>query len=418
MSNQFKNILIVGQGATASALAKKLIQYKDVEKIYITSEYNITSDCFENVDLREDDLTGLLKFALEKNIDLTIPTSEKSLKADIVSFFLTNGQNIFGPTKEACNIALSNSMGKKFLYRLRALTSKFGIFDKAQVAEDYLTTAKFPVTIKTDEYSDILDDRLVCPTMSLATEFISNLASKNVPNIIIEEFVFGKSFTIYFVTDGYSAIELPAIENYKFTQDGDGGILTNGIGCYAPHSKISNVTIERVKNIISNALAILAQKGSPYVGIIGLEGVLTNDDKFVINEFKPFFQEHDVSAILNLINDDLIKIIKACINGFFADEYEEIKTNNYSTISATVIARQAGKTIKGLNNIEDLNNVDFIKISKTNDEQYLTKKGASFTLTRTAGTLAKAQEFLYDDLEQIDFEGIKYRKDIGGKCNY
>lgn len=413
-----KNILIVGQGAVASALAKKLIQYENVEKIYITTQSNIQSEFYENIDIREDDLTGLLKFALEKEIDLTIPTSEKALKADIVSFFLTNAQNIFGPSKEACNIALSNTLGKKFLYRLRALTAKFRIFDKAQMAEDYLTTAKFPVSIKTDEYSSILDDRLVCPTISLATEFISSLFNQNTPNVLIEEFIYGKSFTIYFITDGYSAIELPCVESYKFTQDGDGGILTNGIGCYAPHSKITNLVIEKIKKILSNALSILAQKGSPYVGIIGVEGVLTEDEKFFINEFKPFLQEHDASAVLNLISDDLIKIMEACINGFFADEYNEIKTNNYTSISATVIARQDAKIIKGLNKIEDINNVDFINIDKNDNDKFVTKKGASFTLTRVAGTLAKAKEFLYDDLEQINFDGIKYRKDIGGKCNY
>ena len=87
MDKKKKNILIIGKGAAAAALGKKLRQNETVDNIFMAPS--------SEVDIREDDLTGLLKFALENEIDLTIPVSEKALDADIVSFFQTNGQNIF-----------------------------------------------------------------------------------------------------------------------------------------------------------------------------------------------------------------------------------------------------------------------------------------------------------------------------------
>ena len=258
-----KNILIIGHGAAASALAKKLRQNTEIGEIYIAYGNGVVSKDFKNIDIREDDLTGLLKFALENEIDLTIPISEKSLRADIVSFFQSNGQNIFGPSKEACNIALNNGAGKKFLYKIHAQTSKFGIFDKIQQAEDFLKSANFPVTIKCREYSDITKDRLVCPTISLACEYLSTLFSKNETDILIEEFTYGRNFTIYFITDGYSAIPFASVANYKFTQDGDGGILTNGIGCFTPDYRISEVVIQRVENVVRNTLVSLDKNGEP-----------------------------------------------------------------------------------------------------------------------------------------------------------
>lgn len=412
MNQTKKNILIVGQGAKVSALAKKLRNNNSVDNIYAAPGLCIETEYCKNIDIREDDITGLLKFALENNIDLTIPVAEKAIAADIVTFFLTNGQNIFGPALEAANIALNKATGKKLLYKIHAQTSKFGIFDRQQAAEDYLESANFPVTIKCAEQEE-LDDRLVCTTMSLAKEFLLNLTSKNEQNILIEEFVYGKTFTIYYITDGYTALPVTAAADYKFSQDGNCGILTKGVACYAPDFRISQTIFSRVENIIKNILTSLDRKGSPYLGILGIECTLTGEDKFFVNELKPFLQNHDATAVLNLIDDDLIEIFMSCINGFFSDEYLQIKTNNFSSAAITVSARQHNKVIKGLDNIQEIENIDFSNIKTTNDGKYLTSKGEVFTLTRMAGTLSRALANLYDDLSEINFDGIKFRKDIG-----
>ncbi len=407
------NVLIIGKGAAAEALARKLYKAQDIGKVFIAPGGNIKSETFEYVDLREDDLTGLLKFVLENEVCLTIPVSEKALKADVVSFFQDNGQAIFGPSQDSCNFVLNKASGKKFLYKIHAQTSKFGIFDKLSMAEDWLKTAAFPVTIKCSEYTN-LDDRLVCPTMSLAREFLDVLFSKGETSVLVEEFTFGHNFTVYYITDGYSAVPITAVGNYKFTHDGDGGILTNGTGCYAPDYKVSQIVISRLDNVVRNTLVSLDKKGTPYMGILGVECVLTGEDKFYVNEFKPFLQDYDAAAILNLVDDDLIEIFKACIDGLFADEYDEIKLNNFSSIAAVVLSRQVNKRIAGMDNIDDLENVLFINTKKTQNGEYLTGKGQEFVLTRSASTFTRAKSYLYEDLEQINFDGIRYRKDILG----
>lgn len=107
---------------------------------------------------------------------------------------------------------------------------------------------------------------------------------------MVEEFAHGKNFTVYFITDGYSALPLTSVANYNFMEDGDGGILTSGVGCYAPDYKISEVVISRVENVVRNALVSVEKKGEPYVGILGVECVLTGEDKFYVTEFKPFYK--------------------------------------------------------------------------------------------------------------------------------
>ena len=411
MSDDKKNILIVGQGAVVSALAKKLAKSPHTDKIFAAPGGSIASEVYESVDIREDDVTGLLKFALEHEIDLTIPVSSAALGADIAGIFAENGQNVFAPTADACKIALENVYGKKFLYKIHAQTSKFGVFDKLQQAEDYLKTAAFPVIIRTDKYNG-LEDRLVCPTISLAKNFLDALFSKNETGVLIEEFVYGTNFTVYFISDGYSALPVTAVRNYKFMQDGDGGFFTNGMGCFAPDFKVSDVVLSRVENIIKNSLASLEKKGTPYLGIIGADCTMTGFDKFYVNEFKPFLQSFDAAAVLNLIEDDLIDVFIACIDGIFADEWETIRLNNLASASAVVVSRQNNKAIAGLNRVEDINNIDFCSVSKTNDDKYLAPKGEAFVLTRCASTLNRAKSYLYEDLALVDFAGMKYRKDI------
>lgn len=411
MTNGKKKILIVGKGAVSSAFAKKLGQLAEVEEIFIAPSNGIESDEYKTADLREDDLTGLLKFVLDNEIDLTIPVSEKALKSDIVSFFQENGQNIFGPGAQACKIALNKSSGKRFLYKIHAQTAKFGVFDKAQQALDWLKTANFPVLIRCSESSS-QGDRLVCPTISLAGEFLDNLFSKNETDVLIEEYIYGHNFTVYYITDGYSAIPVCAVSNYKFASDGGGGFLTNGTGCYAPDYKISEIVFSRLDNVVKNILDSLDKKKSPYMGIIGLDCTLTDEDKFVVNEIKPFLQDFDAAAVLRHIDDDLIRIFYACIDGLFADEYTQIQTNGLASVSAVVISRQYNKIVKGLDMIDDIGDVDFISVRKNADGTYLTDKGECFVLTRTASTLSRAKDYLYDDLNQIKFDGLRYRSDI------
>ena len=406
MENNKKNILVIGKGAVASAFAKKVAKEDEVGTVYVAPGNGVESDFYTNIDIREDDLTGLLKFALENDIYLTIPVTIEALKSDLVSFFMDNDQNIFGPTKGACNIALNKAIGKKFLYKIHAQTSKFGTFDKQNVAQDWLKTATFPVTIKSSEKSS-QGDRLVSPTISLAEQFLDNLFSRGETGVLIEEYTYGHNFTVYFMTDGYSAIPFATVGNYKFMEDGDGGLLTEGVGCYTPDYKVSQVIISRVENVVRNTLVALDKKGEPYVGILGVDCTLTGEDKFFVNEFKSFMQDFDVAAVLNSVEENLIDVFIACIQGLFADEYEQIKSNDLHSISAVVYARQGGKLINGLELIDNSENLDFIQYNKN-----LTVQGANFVLTCCASTLSRAKNKLYDDLSEISFDGIKYRKDI------
>jgi phosphoribosylamine-glycine ligase len=190
-------------------------------------------------------------------------------------------------------------------------------------------------------------------------------------------------------------------------EDCDGGLLTEGVACYSPDYKVSQILISRVENVVRNTLVALDKKGESYMGILGVDCTLTGEDKFFVNEFKPFMQDFDSKAVLNSVDENLVDVFVACIQGLFADEYEEIKSNDLHSISAVLSTRQVGKQIKGLDLIDDVEDIDYVS-----GNGKLTVQGENFVLTRCASTLSRAKNKLYDDLSEIDFDGIKYRKDI------
>lgn len=416
MKEEKTNILIISQSACAQALARKLSQYEECGKIFVAPASEITSDLYESVDIRADDLTALLKFVLENDIKLTIPISETALKSDIASFFHANGQNIFAPTALACEHVINKIKGKHFLYKIHAQTAKFGVFDKLQSAQDWLEKSNFPITIKCSENIKSVQDKLVCPTATFANKFLDELFSKGENAVLLEEYTFGHNFTIYFVTDGYSALPITSVGNYKFEQDGDGGIYTNGMGCYTPDYKISETVISRVSNVVKNMLEYLDRKNTPYLGILGVECTLTGEDKFYVNEFKPFFEDFDATAVLNSIDENLIEIFNACIHGLFADEYEQIKTNETSSVSAVLTSKYNNITIEGIENIEG--NIDIISVKTSLDGKFLTTKNPTFVITQNSSNLFRAKKLLSEDISLITFEGKHYRKDILKDINY
>ena len=404
------NILIVGKGAVASALAKKLIQYSDVENIYITSPTQDYDFC-TSVDIRENDVNGLLKFALENDIDLTIPISYKSLNSDIVSFFQSNGQNIFGPDKKCYSVFNNTISCKKFLYKIHAQTAKFGFFNKLQNALDYIKQTAYPIIVSTLNPSSLIgDDRFVVSTVSLAARILEELfVNKSEQEVLIENFTNGKDFTIYYITDGYSVLPITSVQNYKFYKDGDRGFYTDGCGAICPDYRISEVIYERVGTIVKNILLNFEKKGNPYIGILGIEGVLTTEDRFYVSDIKPFLQNHDARAVLNIVEEDILRLFNSCVNGSFSDEYQQIRTNNLSSVSVSVFSEKSENEIKGLDKIEDSESIDYFSNIEQTAKSAL---GHNFTLTHSNSTISRARKNVYEDLTQISFEGMHYRKDI------
>ena len=408
-----KNVLIIGNCAKEYAFAKKLSELDYIEKIFVAPGNDAMKEFCECVDIRENSPIELLEFALENNVDLTVVLSEKAIKADVVGFFTDNGQQVFGPTAKSAEICTCKSYGKRFMYKLRVPTPKFGIFEKSNLATDYVRNAELPIVVKTDEFRGI-NGTLVCGSFDIARAFIDESFLRGEQRIILEDFVYGHEFSFYVITDGYNALPLTSVANYKFDLDGDGGLLTPGMGCFAPDYKISLDNEQFIMNeIIFPALETLAQNETPYVGILGVDAVLTPDGEVVALEFNSSLQEHDCQSVLSLINDDLYLLMQACATGSFADDYSNINISDDFSVSAVLSSgRKSGAIIYGLDNLDESTKIAHFNTRKNKYLEYETVGGRTLLVTKNAKTISIAVNNLYEELNTITFEGKKYRKDL------
>ena len=408
-----KKILIVGSSANTYSIAKYFAKTKNEFEIFVVPGNDIVSKFATRIDIRESDISELLKFAITNDINLTVVTSKEAIKNDIAGDFRENSQLIFAPEAKCANFATSRAYAKKFLYKLQIKCPKFGIFDKAQFAYEYAKNAQYPLLITTDNDNEN-SVRAVCSSIQHAQTCINDIFGQGDDIVVMEEYIYGHPFTLYIITDGYQALPICAVGDYKFLEDGDGGIYSKGCGAFAPDYKVPLEIIDRIINKdVSLIIKSLQKQGKQYVGILGIEAVLKSDNTYIITGFAPFFKEHDTDIILSILDTNLYNLMKSCANDSFSDEYDEIPTNSMSAVSCIISSRFSGSIISGLDEDDDEYSIISHFGTKRNKYfEYLTNKGRTISVTQSAATLSRARTLLYENINNIKFEGRKYRKDI------
>ena len=405
-----KKILIIGNSASAYALAKKISENNNV---FVAPGCDTINEFATCIDIREDSETELLEFVLENDIDLTIPISKKTLETNIVELFNTNGQNIFAPSLNSTNIIFDKNIMKKVLYKLRIPTPKFGIFEKQNMAADYIKNIKTPFVIKTNEPASAT----ILASPKTAKNILDLYFSKKNQKVLIEDYVWGTPFAFYVITDGYKALPMGSSILYKHSLEGDGGQLTSGMGACCPNYKIS---LENeyfiMDNVVYPLLEYLEQNGTTYLGILSIQGILTEDGNIQVLSLEPFMQDADCSAILELLDIDILKLVDACVLGSFSDEFNFIPQKDLSATSLVLISKNKEAIAGTINGIKDLDeNIKlafFPTVTKNKYLEFEAKNGSVLVMTAIASTVTSSRRKIYEEVENINFEGIAYRKDI------
>ena len=414
MEKMGKKVLIIGSSACEYTLAKKMSELQEISEIFVAPGNDGMQEFCTVVDIRENSIQELLEFVLENAVDLTVASSEIAIKNNIASVFQQNNQMIFAPSQKSANICLSKAFGKKFMYKTRIPCPKFGIFDKPTLAVNYVEKSKMPIVIKTDEHQE--NGVLVCNSFSIAKNFIEELFDRDEKKVILEDYVLGHEFSFYVITDGYHALPLGSVATYKSELEGNGGVLTEGLGAFTPDYKISKQVEQKImQQIIYPAINILAKEQTPYVGILGVDLVMDDMENLSALEFNSFLRTPDAQGILELLNENIYNLFEACVVGSFADDYEQLDIPDKFAASCVILAKSKEKIIQGLDDLDENTKVAHINTKKNKYLEYETISGRTLILTRIARVLSKALDDLYEELSVINFEGMKYRKDIGFK---
>lgn len=412
-------ILIVGNKNVHNALATKLKAQNPDALIFVTSQEENACGSAISIDILPTSTDELVEFAQANEISLTIVADENAIQSGIVDAFNNAGLMVFAPDSEAVGIAYSKSYAKKQMYKLGFNTPKFGIFDKLSNAQDYLKKTTYPVIVKYDNHVD--GERVFfCSCERVAQNTIENIfiSAHQGCKIVIENYVQGREFSYYFLTDGYNALPISSVVPYKYSSDYDGGSITNGVGAYAPANFVSEDDERYILNdIVYPLLESISTNGEPYCGVLGIDFILDEQNQLWVVEFNSFFNQPDLDCVLELLEDDLLSLLRACCVGSLADDYEQIKTNSSCVLSSVLlkigqhVLDNEVSEIKNLDLLDDDVNVNFYNVTKK-DGKIFAKNGRVMSLSVKSSTLSNAKTVLEDNVSAIEFDGLRYRKDL------
>ena len=389
-----RKVLILGKSAKEFALAKLLSKNSGV---YVSSGNSAMADFASLVDFENYDVAKIIEFVLENDISLTIPVDADSVSQELLRHFESNNLPIFTPNKEFLTLISDKLAVKKFLYMLRVQTPRFASFDKVSVAYDYVKNLKNPLVIK----SNLGEYATICMNERIAKTAIDDLAFRN-ENILIEEHITGQTFTIYFISDGYKVLPIGNSQNYNFLLEGDGGVLTNGVGAVSPYFKLTEGHIDYLTSTVASSIINhFEQQGNPLLGIFGLEVILTPDDILFVSNIKNFISDADAQGVLALMDIDFLKLIDDCLMGVFADMYDYIPQKDGYAVSAVLSSRKDGEIIQGIDNLSEETLVSFYGVEKNKYLEYETKKGKVMNVTAIAGTISRARDILYSEISDL-----------------
>ncbi len=419
------NILIIGGGGREHALAWKAAQSPQAEKVFVAPGNAGTAleSKLKNVAISAEDIDGLLAFAQEQKVGLTIVGPEAPLVAGIVDAFTSAGQRCFGPTQGAAQLEGSKAFTKDFLARHDIPTAAYGNFTEIEPALAYLQQVGMPIVIKADGLAAgkgviITDD------MATAEETVKDMLSGNSfgdagHRVVIEEFLEGEEASFIVMVDGKNILPMATSQDHKARDNGDKGPNTGGMGAYSPAPVVTPEMHNRIMDeVIRPTVEGMAAEGHPYTGFL-YAGVMVDSNGIPkVLEYNCRFGDPETQPIMLRMRSDLVELCNAALDG----KLDECNTEWDSRPALGVVLAAGGypasyakgEIISGLpENSGSKESKLFHAGTSEKDGEIVTSGGRVLCATALGETVALAQQNAYALAQQIHWKDAFYRTDIG-----
>jgi len=418
-------VLLVGGGGREHALAWKIGQSPRVEKVYCAPGNAGTALVAENVDIAADKIGLLLEFALKNDIGLTVVGPEQPLVLGIVDRFQEKGLRIFGPSARAAEIEGSKEFSKNLMKKYGIPTAEYASTASAGEAKSYIRNHEGPMVVKADGLA-AGKGVFLCDSSAEAIEAVTSIMENKIfgeagSHVVLEEFLQGQEISLLAFTDGKTVLPLEGAQDHKAVYDGDQGPNTGGMGAYSPAAVFTPELRQQVMaEVMVPAVQAMAKEGRPYKGILYAGLMLTSDGPKVL-EFNARFGDPETQPLLMRLQSDIVPLFEACIDETLDKQKVEWKPE--SAVCVVMAAQgypgdyEKGKQIHGLDEAAKLPGVAvFHAGTKLSDGQVLTSGGRVLGVTALGSDTRSAIASAYQAVGRITWDGVHYRKDIGGKA--
>lgn len=417
-------VLVIGGGGREHAIVWKLSQSRHVDKIYCMPGNAGIAEIAECIDVNND-FEALLDFVKYEWIDLTIVGPEAPLSKGIVDIFEKEGRKIIGPNREASMLEASKVFAKDFMRRYGIPTAQYRVFTSYVHAEDYIRFKGAPIVVKADGLA-AGKGVFVAKTIDEAIDALRLIMKEKVfgeagERVVIEDCLEGEEASFMAFCDGTTVIPMVSSQDHKRVFDNDEGPNTGGMGAYSPAPVITEEIEETVmKKIMIPAIRGMRSEGIKYKGIL-YAGLMIKDGLPYVLEFNCRFGDPETQPVLSRLETDLVDISFAILEQRLSEI--EIKWRPDASVCVVLASKgypgkyDKGKIITGLDKLKSTDGL-FIFHAGTayNNGNVVTAGGRVLGVTALGKDIAEAREKAYKAIEEIHFEGMHFRKDIGLKA--
>lgn len=421
-----QRILIIGSGAREHALAWKLGQSKTPTDIYIAPGNAGTAECGENVGIEATDVYHLVEYAKRYIDGITIVGPEHPLADGVVDAFEAQGLRVFGPTKNAARLESSKAFSKERMRTLGIPTARSVTCTTPTEVREVIGSGSFnlPVVLKADGLANGKGVKICRSAREARVEIAAVFKAHRA--LIIEEFLDGPEVSLLALCDGKHYTLFPLVQDHKFANDGDVGLMTGGMGAVTP---LPWATDEYTKKLATTFIAPILGARDEHERELNFRGCLFAGLKLTkhgprVLEYNVRFGDPEAQVLLPILDADVYDLLLACSEGGLPEALDGhvLPTRG---CAATIIAAakgypehgSQGAVIHGLD-VSAAGTTVFHAGTMRDDRGVVTRGGRILAVTAHGHeTLEAARNAAYRRLASLSFKGMWYRKDIGAKTN-
>jgi phosphoribosylamine--glycine ligase len=420
-------VLIIGSGGREHALAWKIGQSPRVDRVYVAPGNAGTARDALNVNIATDDFDGLIKFATENRIDLTVVGPEAPLADGIVDLFQQAGLRVFGPTRAAAELEASKVFCKDLLRSATIPTAEYQTFSSPERALRYLNEREdVPVVVKADGLA-AGKGVVVCSNRQQALEAVESIALKKVfgtagNRIVIEERLDGQEASVLAITDGQTIVTLQPAQDHKAAFDNDTGPNTGGMGAYCPAPLVDDRALHWIEeHVLVPTVHAMNRQHREFRGVLYAGLMMTNQGPKVL-EYNVRFGDPECQPLLMRLQTDLVDVLEATVDGRL-DRLEPLRWDPRPAVCVVMAAEgypgsyRKGDPIRGLDEADKIEDAKvFHAGTALRNDEVITAGGRVLGVTALGANIAGAKLNAYRAVKAIRWAGAWCRKDIADKA--
>jgi phosphoribosylamine--glycine ligase len=419
-------ILVLGAGGREHALVWRLASDPDVTEV-LAAPGNPgmagLARCLP-VDLaRPEDALAL---ARREAVDLTVVGPEAPLTLGLADTFRAAGLLVLGPGTKGALLEGSKVHAKHFMARHGIPTARFVVCDDPDEALGEVARHDFarPLVVKADGLAAgkgvVVAETRAEAEGAVRAAMLDKSFGEAGARLVLEECLVGPEVSAFYLCDGERAVALSTAQDHKRIFDGDRGPNTGGMGAFSPSplvsAEIENFTKTR---IVDPLLAGMREIGEPYIGFLYVSLMLTGDGPQVI-EFNVRFGDPEAQVVLPRIGGRFAEALRTAAAGRLGDV--ELPISDARTVGVVIASRgypasaESGQPIDGLDAAQQAGALVFHAGTKLDTERIVTAGGRVLTVVGRAARFEEAMALAYRAVEQVRFDGMQCRHDIGMKA--